>query len=73
MGYKTVLVDALWDTQIGYNKIEELAKYGASKGVSLYLWYNSNGYWNDAPQGPKDKMNQQSVRRKEMAWMKSMN
>ena len=72
MGYKTILVDALWDTQIGYDKIEELAKYGASKGVSLYLWYNSNGYWNDAPQGPKDKMNQQSVRRKEMAWMKSI-
>jgi hypothetical protein len=70
MGYQTVLVDALWDTQIGYDKIEELAKYGASKGVSLYLWYNSNGCWNDAPQGPRGIMDNTIARRKEMAWMK---
>ncbi|MGD9930221.1 MAG: glycoside hydrolase family 97 protein [Mangrovibacterium sp.] len=72
MGYETVLVDALWDTQIGYDKIEELAKYAASKGVSLYLWYNSNGYWNDAPQGPRGIMDNTIARRKEMAWMKSI-
>lgn len=72
MGYQTVLVDALWDTQIGYGKIEELAKYAASKGVSLYLWYNSNGYWNDAPQGPRGIMDNTIARRKEMAWMKSI-
>jgi len=70
MGYQTILVDALWDTQIGRDKIEELAKYGASKGVSLYLWYNSNGYWNDAPQGPRGIMDNTIERRKEMAWMK---
>ena len=35
MGYQSVLVDALWDTQIGYDKIEQLAKYGAQKGVGL--------------------------------------
>lgn len=51
MGYETVLVDALWDTQIGYEGIERLAQYAKSKGVALYLWYNSNGSWNDAPQG----------------------
>ncbi|MBN1927180.1 MAG: glycoside hydrolase family 97 catalytic domain-containing protein [Prolixibacteraceae bacterium] len=70
MGYETILVDALWDTQIGYDKIEELANYGAEKGVSLYLWYNSNGYWNDAPQGPRGIMSDPISRRKEMAWMK---
>ncbi|WP_348800250.1 glycoside hydrolase family 97 protein [Flavobacterium adhaerens] len=72
MGYQTILVDALWDTQIGKEKIEELAKYGATKGVGLYLWYNSNGYWNDAPQGPKGMMNTSFIRRKEMEWMKSI-
>jgi len=72
MGYKTILVDALWDTQIGRDKIAELAQYGASKGVSLYLWYNSNGYWNDAPQGPRGIMDNTIARRKEMAWMKSI-
>lgn len=72
MGYETILVDALWDTQIGKDKIAELAKYGADKGVGLYLWYNSNGYWNDAPQGPRGIMDNTIIRRKEMAWMKSI-
>lgn len=70
MGYESVLVDALWDTQIGRDKVEELARYGKSKGVDLYLWYNSNGHWNDAPQGPRGIMNDIVKRRKEMAWMK---
>ena len=69
MGYRSVLVDALWDTQIGYEKMEELARYGKSKGVGLFLWYNSNGSWNDAPQGPRGKMDKSAPRRKEMAWM----
>ena len=69
MGWRSVLVDALWDKQIGYEKMEELSRYAQSKGVGLFLWYNSNGAWNDAPQSPKDKMDKSSVRRKEMAWM----
>ena len=43
MGYEYTLVDALWDTQIGRDRIEELSKYAQSKGVRLLLWYNSNG------------------------------
>ena len=69
MGYQNVLVDALWDTQIGYPKMEELAKYGKSKGVDLFLWYNSNGCWNDAPQGPRGIMDNTLKRREAMAWM----
>lgn len=69
MGYRTVLVDALWDTQVGHDKIEELAAYAKQKNVGLYLWYNSNGYWNDAPQGPRGKMSNIIERRKEMKWM----
>ena len=72
MGYQSVLVDALWDTQIGYDKVEKLAKYGAEKGVGLYLWYNSNGYWNDAPQSPRGIMDNAIARRKEMKWMQSI-
>lgn len=70
MGYRTVLVDALWDTQVGYSRIEELAEYARTKNVGLYLWYNSNGYWNDAPQGPRGKMDNTIKRRKEMKWMR---
>lgn len=69
MGYQSVLIDALWDTQIGYDRIEKLAEYGAKKGVGLYLWYNSNGYWNDAPQTPRGIMDNALTRRREMAWM----
>ena len=72
MGYQSVLVDALWDKQIGRDKIEELAKYGKNKGVALYLWYNSNGYWNDAPQTPRGIMDNEIARRKEMKWMQSI-
>lgn len=72
MGYESVLVDALWDTQVGRNKVEELARYAASKNVALYLWYNSNGYWNDAPQGPRHLMNNIITRRKEMKWMQDI-
>ena len=69
MGWRSVLIDALWDVQIGYEKMEELAKYGRQKGVGIFLWYNSNGSWNDAPQSPIGKMDRSRARRQEMAWM----
>lgn len=71
MGWEYLLVDAFWDTNIGYGRMEELSRYAQSKGVGLFLWYNSNGYWNDAPQGPRGKMHRMLDRRQEMAWMKS--
>ena len=69
LGYRSVLVDAHWDSTIGHDRIAELSRYAQSKGVGLFLWYNSNGSWNDAPQGPRHKMDRSSVRRKEMQWM----
>lgn len=72
MGYRSVLVDALWDTQIGYERIAELARYGKTKGVGLYLWYNSNGAWNDAPQGPRGIMNNSTKRKQAMKWMQEI-
>ncbi len=72
LGYEYVLVDGLWDKQIGYDRIPSLVKYAQSKGVDVFMWYNSNGYANDAPQGPRQKMNNSIVRKKEMQWLKSM-
>ena len=69
MGYQSVLIDAFWDKQIGYEKIAELARYGKTKGVGIFLWYNSNGKWNDAPQTPIGKMDNARIRREEMKWM----
>ena len=72
MGWETILVDALWDTQIGRENMEKLGAYAQEKGVRLFVWYNSNGYWNDAPQGPRDIMNRSVTRRSEMAWLRSI-
>lgn len=69
MGYRSVLIDALWDVQIGRDRIAELARYGRERGVGLYLWYNSNGSWNDAPQSPRGIMNNSTLRKQEMRWM----
>jgi hypothetical protein len=67
-----VLIDALWDQLTGREKMAELARYAASKGVGLLLWYNSNGSWNDAPFTPKNRMNERTVRREEMAWLQKI-
>ena len=72
MGYEYCLVDNWWDNNIGRQRIAELSKYAQSKGVSLMLWYNSNGYENDAPQTPRDCMSTALARDREMAWMKKI-
>lgn len=66
------LIDAPWDAQIGRENIAKLAAYAKTKGIGLLLWYNSNGKWNDAPQTPKNFMDNQEVRRTEMKWMQSI-
>lgn len=72
MGYEYVLIDGLWDKQIGYERMPSLFKYAQSKGVDVFLWYNSNGYWNDAPQGAKQRMSNAIARKKEMKWLKEL-
>ena len=72
MGFEYCLVDNWWDTQIGRERVAELSKYAQRKGVHLLLWYNSNGFANDAPQGPRDCMNTAIAREREMKWMQSI-
>ncbi len=72
MGYEYCLVDGCWDTEIGRERMPALSKYAQSKGVSLMLWYNSNGAWNDAPQTPRGRMDTSIARDKEMKWMKEI-
>ena len=72
MGYEYCLVDNWWDQRIGRDRVEELSKYAQAKGVSLLMWYNSNGYENDAPQTPRDCMSTAIARDKEMAWLKKI-
>ncbi|MCG9972821.1 glycoside hydrolase family 97 protein [Christiangramia crocea] len=72
LGFEYVLIDNWWDNNIGYDRMEELVKYAESKNVDVLLWYNSNGYWNNAPQTPQDKMNRAYARKKEMQWMQDI-
>jgi len=65
MNWGYCLVDVNWDRQIGYEKIKELADYGATKGVGLILWYNSAGNWNSVQWTPKDKLLSSESRRAE--------
>lgn len=70
LGYEYILIDALWDTNIGHERMKELIKYANSRNVDVFLWYNSNGGFNDAPQGPRNRMNTSIARKKEMKWLK---
>ncbi len=72
MEYEFCLIDGGWEKNIGRERIEELVKYANSKNVEVTLWYNSNGYWNDAPQDPKGKMDDPIARREEMKWMQRL-
>ena len=70
--YEYILMDALWDKNIGKERMKELLQYAKSKGVDVFLWYNSNGPFNDAPQTPLNKMNTSIERKKEMKWLKEV-
>ncbi|MDO5443811.1 MAG: glycoside hydrolase family 97 catalytic domain-containing protein [Bacteroidia bacterium] len=72
MNFQFVLIDAGWDQDknIGYARTEELIRYAHSKGIDVFLWYSSSGYWNDIYQSPVNKMDNTIARKKEMKWLK---
>lgn len=72
MNWKYCLIDALWDTQIGYEKIKELANYAKTKNVKILLWYNSAGDWNTTPQTPRSKLLTKESRAVEFQKLKEM-
>ncbi|KEO73772.1 glycoside hydrolase family 97 protein [Anditalea andensis] len=69
MDFEYILIDAWWDANIGYQRMEELIQYAGAKGVDVFLWYNSNGAANDAFQTPLNKMNTAFARKEEMKWL----
>jgi alpha-glucosidase len=72
MHWEYCLIDADWDTRIGYDKIQELADYAKTKNVGLILWYNSAGSWNTTPYHPRDKMVTHESRVKEFERLSKM-
>ena len=72
MGWEYILIDAGWDENIGYERMEQLIKYANSKNVDVFLWYSSSGYWNDIVQSPINKMDNSIIRKQEMAWLEKV-
>lgn len=72
MGFEYVLIDNWWDTRIGTEGIREIVSYARTKGVDVFLWYSSSGWWNDIVQGPTDIMSSPIPRKKAMKWMNEL-
>lgn len=72
MHWRYCLIDAYWDKQIGYEKIQQLVDYARQKKVGILLWYNSAGDWNTAPLTPRNLMFDPQTRRKEFEKISKM-
>ena len=72
MGWPYSLVDAGWDRNLGREGTAALAEYARSKGVELFLWYSSSGWWNDIVQSPTNVMCEPIARKREMRWLQSI-
>jgi hypothetical protein len=72
MGWPYILIDAGWDQEFGHEGMEELVAYARSKGVDVFLWYSSSGWWNDIVQSPINVMCDPLARKPEMRWMESI-
>ena len=72
MNWQYCLIDAAWDSKIGYEKVKELADYARQKNVGLLLWYNSAGDWNTVKYTPKNHLLTAESRSKEFQRLKDM-
>ena len=70
LGWEGCLIDGGWYEHIGREGMEKLFAYCKQKGVRPWVWYNSNGAWNDAPQCARQAMHNSIVRKKEMKWLR---
>ncbi|MCR4994229.1 MAG: glycoside hydrolase family 97 protein [Bacteroidales bacterium] len=69
LGWEGCLIDGGWYQNIGREGMERLFDLCKQKGVRPWVWYNSNGGWNDAPQCARQAMHNPIVRKKEMRWL----
>ncbi|HLG39296.1 MAG TPA: glycoside hydrolase family 97 catalytic domain-containing protein [Chitinophagaceae bacterium] len=72
MKWQYCLLDANWDSLIGYDSVKILSDYAKQKNVGLLLWYNSAGSWNTVKYHPKDKLLTHESRIKEFTRLKAM-
>ena len=70
LGWEGCLIDGGWYKNIGREGMEKLFAYCREKGVRPWVWYNSNGGWNNAPQCARQCMHNPVVRKQEMKWLR---
>jgi len=70
LGWEGCLIDGGWQTNIGRERMVQLFSLCKQKGIRPWVWYNSNGGWNDAPQCAKQCMHNPIVRKREMRWLR---
>ena len=70
LGWEGCLIDGGWYENIGRKGMEKLFAYCREKGIKPWVWYNSNGGWNDAPQSARQCMHNPIVRKQEMKWLR---
>jgi len=68
MGWEYSLVDANWQ-ELGDKKIRELVNYANEKSVGVLFWYNSGGDHNKVTEQPRDRLQEQSIRRQEFKFL----
>ena len=69
LGWEGCLIDGGWFKNIGRQRMEKLFAYCKQRGVNPWVWYNSNGGWNDAPQCARHCMSNPISRKAEMRWL----
>lgn len=72
MKWQYCLIDADWDTKIGYDSMQLLINYAKQKKVGVWLWYNSAGSWNTTPYYPRNKLLTHEDREKEFSRLEKM-
>jgi len=70
LGWEGCLIDGGWYENIERDGMEKLFDYCKEKGVRPWVWYNSNGGWNDAPQCARQCMDNPIRRKAEMRWLR---
>lgn len=72
MNWQYSLIDADWDTRIGYDSMQLLVNYAKQKKVGIWLWYNSAGSWNSTPYHPRNKLLTHEDRVREFSRLQKM-
>ena len=70
LGWEGCLIDGGWYENIERDGMERLFDYCKEKGVRPWVWYNSNGGWNDAPQCARQCMDNPIRRKAELRWLR---